>query len=116
MDGPVIRPVVWKRPAEEKLRRFWVCLTFFGSLDPAAENTCERLIGLALETDANNVEALQTLASVRLSQQRPEEAREYLEKAWSGWKDLDLGAEFRRPSKTVPLAYDLFVLRRSGCR
>ena len=62
-----------------------------GSFDPGAEKTCERLIDLALETDENNVEALQTLASVRLSQGRPDEAREYLERAWNGWKDLDLG-------------------------
>lgn len=66
--------------------------TVFRSFDPAAEETCERLIGLALETDVNNVEALQTLASVRLSQQRPNEAKECLEKAWNGWKDLELGA------------------------
>ena len=63
----------------------------FGSFDPAAEKTCERLIDLALETDGDNAEALQTLASVRLSQQRPEEARQCLERAWSGWKDLDPG-------------------------
>ena len=68
-----------------------------GSFDPEAENTCERLINLALEVDENNVEALQTLASVRLSQQRPEEARQCLERAWSGWKDLDLGGLFDTP-------------------
>lgn len=61
------------------------------SFDPAAESTCEQLINLAFETDPNNVEALQTLASVRLSQQRPDDARVCLEKAWIGWKDLDLG-------------------------
>jgi len=66
----------------------------FGSFDPAAEQTCERLIDLALETDEHNVEALQTLASVRLSQQRPDDARQCLERAWNGWKDLDLGAQF----------------------
>ena len=64
----------------------------FHSFDPAAEKTCERLLDLALGTDQNNVEALQTLASVRLSQQRPDEAKECLERAWSGWKDLDPGA------------------------
>lgn len=70
-----------------------VCFTRgFGSFDPLAEKTCEQLIDLALETDENSVEALQTLASVRLSQQRPDEARQCLERAWSGWKDLDLGA------------------------
>ena len=57
-----------------------------------AEKTCEWLIDLALETNENNVEALQTLASVRLSQQRPDEASQCLERAWSDWRDLDLGA------------------------
>lgn len=72
-----------------------MCLTFdHGSFDPEAENTCERLINLALEVDGNSVEGLQTLASVRLSQQRTDEARQCLERAWSGWKDLDLGAWF----------------------
>ena len=69
----------------------------FCSFDPAAEVTCERLIDLALETDHNNAEALQTLASVRLSQQRPDDARECLERAWSGWKDLDPGAYLDTP-------------------
>ena len=72
-------------------------LWVFYSFDPAAEATCERLIGLALETDHNNAEALQTLASVRLSQQRPDDARQCLERAWSGWKDLDPGAYLDTP-------------------
>lgn len=72
-----------------------MCLTWdLCSFDPEAEKTCERLMNLALEVDGNNVEALQTLASVRLSQQRPEEGRQFLERAWNGWKDLDLGAQF----------------------
>jgi hypothetical protein len=61
------------------------------SFDPAAEKTCEDLLNLALRTDAGNGEALQALASVRMSQQRPEEAKECLEKAWLAWKDLDPG-------------------------
>ena len=31
------------------------------------------------------------LASVRMSQQRPDDAKACLEQAWSQWKDLDLG-------------------------
>jgi hypothetical protein len=93
MDGPIIRPLVRERPLRKDTEPvFLICNSC--SFDPAAETTCERLISLALETDENNVEALQTLASVRLSQQRPDEARQYLEKAWNGWKDLDLGAWF----------------------
>ncbi|TBU48851.1 TPR-like protein [Dichomitus squalens] len=58
--------------------------------DPAAEKTCEDLLNLALQTDPGNTEALQALASVRMSQQRPDEAKVCLEQAWSQWKDLDL--------------------------
>jgi len=61
------------------------------SFDPAAESNCEELLKSALQVDPENTEALQMLASVRMSQQRPEEAKEILEKAWSSWKDLDAG-------------------------
>ena len=57
----------------------------------AAEKTCEDLLHLALQTDPGNTEAMQTLASVRMSQQRPDDAKVCLEQAWSQWKDLDLG-------------------------
>jgi len=68
----------------------WMDPSYDLCFDPAAERTCEELIDLALKTDPDNVEALQTLASVRLSQQRPDDAKICLEKAWVGWKDLDL--------------------------
>jgi Tfp pilus assembly protein PilF len=61
------------------------------SFDPAAESNCEGLLKSALQVDPENTEALQTLASVRMSQQRPDEAKEILEKAWVSWKDLDAG-------------------------
>ena len=60
--------------------------------DPAAEKTCEDLLNLALQTDPGNTEALQALASVRMSQSRPDDAKVCLEQAWATWKDLDLGA------------------------
>ncbi|OCH94383.1 TPR-like protein [Obba rivulosa] len=58
--------------------------------DPTAEHTCENLLNTALQVDPGNAEALQTLASVRLSQQRPDDAKACLEQAWTAWKDLDL--------------------------
>jgi len=64
------------------------------SFEPNAEKTCEELLNFALKTDPGNAEALQALASVRISQERPEEAKECLEKAWTSWKDLDLGLFF----------------------
>ncbi|CCM01385.1 uncharacterized protein FIBRA_03436 [Fibroporia radiculosa] len=58
--------------------------------EPAAEKSCEDLLSLALQTDPGNTEALQALASVRLSQQRPDDAKACLEQAWTAWKSLDL--------------------------
>ena len=51
---------------------------------------------MALETDPGHPEALQALASVRMSQQRPEEAKQCLEQAWTAWKDLDLGERTKK--------------------
>jgi hypothetical protein len=59
--------------------------------DPAAEQTCEGLLMTALETDPGNAEALQMFASVRMSQSRPDEARDLLERSWLAWKDLEPG-------------------------
>ena len=61
------------------------------SFDPSAEKTCEDLLVLALQTDPDNAEALQSLASVRMSQQRPDDAKVFLEKVWNSWKDLENG-------------------------
>ncbi|KAI0033067.1 TPR-like protein [Vararia minispora EC-137] len=57
--------------------------------DPDAEKTCEALLVRSLETDPGNAEALQALASVRMSQQRPDDARALLGQAWGKWKDLE---------------------------
>ncbi|KAI0001420.1 hypothetical protein BJV74DRAFT_818500 [Russula compacta] len=67
----------------------WMDPAYDLCFDPAAESNCEELLKSALQIDPENTEALQTLASVRMSQQRPDEAKEILEKAWSSWKDLD---------------------------
>ncbi|EIW57553.1 uncharacterized protein TRAVEDRAFT_169445 [Trametes versicolor FP-101664 SS1] len=68
----------------------WMDPSYDLCFDPAAEKTCEDLLNLALQTDPGNTEALQAFASVRMSQQRPDDAKAYLEQAWSQWKDLDL--------------------------
>lgn len=64
---------------------------FLTSFEPNADVECEKLLNVALQTDPGNSEALQALASVRMSQERPDEAKECLEKAWVAWKDLDIG-------------------------
>ncbi|TFK40383.1 hypothetical protein BDQ12DRAFT_697745 [Crucibulum laeve] len=68
----------------------WMDPSYDLCFEPEAEKTCEDLLTLALQTDLGNPEALQTLASVRMSQQRPDEAKQCLEQAWTAWKDLDL--------------------------
>ena len=65
--------------------------SLYSSFEPEAEKTCEELLTTALQTAPGHPEALQALASVRMSQQRPEEAKQCLEQAWTAWKDLDLG-------------------------
>ncbi len=60
-------------------------------MGPEAEQNCESLLALAIQADPSNVEVLQSLASVRMSQQRQDDARKYVEQAWSLWKDLPPG-------------------------
>ncbi|EPT05567.1 hypothetical protein FOMPIDRAFT_1155364 [Fomitopsis schrenkii] len=67
----------------------WMDPSYDLCFDPAADKNCEDLLNLALKTDSGNTEALQTLASVRLSQQRPDDAKACLEQAWTQWKDLE---------------------------
>jgi Tetratricopeptide repeat len=88
MDGSFVRPLVrdW-----HPLFRFYDSLCFYLSFEPNAEKTCEDLLSLALQADPGNPEALQALASVRMSQQRPDDAKGCLEEAWSAWKDLEPG-------------------------
>ncbi|KAI8977155.1 hypothetical protein BDF20DRAFT_821516 [Mycotypha africana] len=59
--------------------------------EPEAEQKCEEYTKHALEVDPNNSEVYQTLASVRLSQQRQDEARQALTTAMELWIHKDLG-------------------------
>ncbi|KAG6812957.1 hypothetical protein H0H92_015076 [Tricholoma furcatifolium] len=68
----------------------WMDPSYDLCFEPDADKTCENLLSQALQVYPDNPEALQTLASVRMSQQRPDDAKECLEKAWMAWKDLDL--------------------------
>ncbi|EIN04898.1 TPR-like protein [Punctularia strigosozonata HHB-11173 SS5] len=82
---------IWMDPAQD------LCF------DPVAEKTCEELLQKALVTDPGNAEATQMLASVRMSQQRPDEAKQLLDQAWSVWKDFDVD-DPRLPSLETRLA------------
>ncbi|KAL0573692.1 hypothetical protein V5O48_008263 [Marasmius crinis-equi] len=76
---------------------------------PEAEKTCEDLLESALRVDADNSEVLQALASVRMSQQRPEDAKQCLERAWSSWKDLDIDDPKIPPIETRLSLVKLFL-------
>jgi len=74
------------------------------SFDPNAAKKCEELLNLALQADPGNPEALQSLASVRMSQSRPDEAKEHLSLAWSAWKDIDDPTDPRLPPFSTRLS------------
>ena len=59
-----------------------------GSWEEDAEARCESLITEALMVNPNAPEVLQTLASIRISQQRMDDARAALARSLSIWKDL----------------------------
>ncbi|KAF2461031.1 hypothetical protein BDY21DRAFT_334110 [Lineolata rhizophorae] len=58
------------------------------SWEDDAEAQCETLVAEALLVAPDRPEPLQTLASVRISQLRPEEARTALARSMELWKDL----------------------------
>lgn len=58
------------------------------SWEEDAESRCESLITEALMVNPNAPEVLQTLASIRISQQRMDDARAALSRSLNIWKDL----------------------------
>ncbi|KAG8981723.1 hypothetical protein FRB90_007057 [Tulasnella sp. 427] len=56
---------------------------------PDAETKCEALLQHAFTLDPSNPEALAQLASVRISQQRPDEAKDLVQRSWAVWKGLE---------------------------
>ncbi|KAF5359557.1 hypothetical protein D9756_003465 [Leucocoprinus leucothites] len=87
----------------------WMDPSYDLCFEPEAEKTCEELLDLALRTDPNNSEALQSLASVRMSQQRPDEAKQMLEQVWAKWKDLELDDPALPPIPTRLSLVKLFL-------
>ncbi|KAI4164030.1 MAG: hypothetical protein LQ342_002265 [Letrouitia transgressa] len=63
------------------------------SWEEDAETRCERLVTEALMLAPEEPQALQTLASVRISQQKMEEAKKALKESMELWKDLPAGDE-----------------------
>ncbi|KAI9299850.1 hypothetical protein BJ944DRAFT_244771 [Cunninghamella echinulata] len=59
--------------------------------EPEAEQRCEEYLQKAQQVDGNNAEVYQLLASVRLSQQRNEEAAQILQQSINLWFDKEVG-------------------------
>ncbi|KIM84821.1 hypothetical protein PILCRDRAFT_817621 [Piloderma croceum F 1598] len=92
----------------------WMDPSYDLCFDPNAEQTCESLLDLALQIDPGNSEALQALASVRMSQNRPDEAKEYLSLAWSAWKDIEDPTDPRLPPLSTRLSLVKLFLELSS--
>lgn len=60
-------------------------------MEPDAESRCEKYVTEALLALPESAEALQTLASMRISQQRLDDAVAALERAFESWKGLEIG-------------------------
>ncbi|KAJ2786218.1 hypothetical protein H4R18_000065 [Coemansia javaensis] len=63
-----------------------------------AEKRCEELLERGAQADPGCPEVYQTMASVRLSQDRPDEARECLARSMALWADRDQGDAAQIPS------------------
>ena len=63
----------------------------YDSFEEDAEQKCEEYLNKAIELDSSNPEVYQLLASVRLSQQRNDDAKIALEKSLDLWINLDPG-------------------------
>ena len=68
-------------------------------MEPDAESRCEAYVTEALLVSPSSPEALQTLASVRISQVRLEDARAALGRAYTIWKDA---VEAKEIAQTYP--------------
>ncbi|KAF3935102.1 hypothetical protein ABW19_dt0210332 [Dactylella cylindrospora] len=60
-------------------------------MEPEAESRCETYVTEALLVRPSSPEALATLASIRISQSKPNDARAALSRSLDVWKDLELG-------------------------
>lgn len=56
-------------------------------MEPEAEDQCNDLIAYSLELDNQNPESLSLLSSIRISQQRVDEAKEALKTSWTLFQD-----------------------------
>jgi len=75
--------------------------------EDCAESECERLLQEALSIDPSNPDPLQTLASVRLSQHRSEDALQLLNKSFEIWKDSEEMPSYELRHSTAKLFLEM---------
>lgn len=78
---------------------------------PEAESRCEAYVTKALLADDEHAEALQTLASMRLSQQRNDEAQAALRRSLNLWLDPARDSQSDGPEKTPSYSTRLSLVR-----
>ncbi|GAA6006428.1 hypothetical protein JCM10207_004931 [Rhodosporidiobolus poonsookiae] len=74
-----------------------------------AEQTCEKYLQQAAELDPSDPEVYQTLASVRLSQQREDDARQALHRGWEIWRNMDNDSPLYPPAPSRLTCAKLFL-------
>ncbi|ONH68389.1 Assembly chaperone of RPL4 [Cyberlindnera fabianii] len=86
-------------------------------MDPEAEEKCNELIAQSLGLDDTNPESWSLLASIRISQQRIEEAQEGVKKSWELFEKRKLTLEENQDqdqdASNLPLNYLLYELGAS---
>ncbi|KAF3199631.1 hypothetical protein TWF679_001250 [Orbilia oligospora] len=78
-------------------------------MKPDAESRCETYITEALLVSPSSPEALSTLASIRISQSKPEDARAALSRSLEVWKGLELGDD-RIPAYPFRLSFTRLLI------
>ena len=83
------------------------------SEDDNAESECQNILNEALKVDPNNAETLQVMASFKISQQKPDEALQWLTRSYETWKGLiekvneaDIGDNDREGKLKITLVWD----------
>ncbi|KAK6531417.1 hypothetical protein TWF281_008222 [Arthrobotrys megalospora] len=83
-------------------------------MKPDAESRCETYITEALLVSPSSPEALSTLASIRISQSKPEDARAALARSLEVWKGLELGDD-RIPAYPFRLSFTRLLIECEMC-
>ncbi|CAH2352855.1 assembly chaperone of RPL4 [[Candida] railenensis] len=77
-------------------------------MEPEAESRCDGLITKSLAIDDKNAESWSLLASIRISQQRPEDAKEALAKSWELFNEKKTDLEEAAQQQTTNADADNF--------